>query len=289
MVVHIKLKRSVRAEVKEMIRSTFYACVGTIAFTAWLIVSPLAQQQPQVDDDVARLRQQAIALHLARKTEEAIRIYRQALSLAEQRLSADDRIVVQLMEDIAYAYYEPNRRPEAEPFYLRLLAVYDNAAAGYEDGRLWLVIRRLEIFYRSLGRDNDAARFETRARAIETRAAIPFNVVIPAQSAITSDPTRVRLNDCGVITFAVQDPESFLMLLQGTETARLRITTLLNSEFRRILGNMRFDQIRDRSDAVTHEITKSIDDEIRRYGISVSEIRADFRSCVIRDAASVRP
>ena len=199
-----------------MIRSTLYACVGTIAFAAWLIVSPLAQQQPQVDDDVARLRQQAIALQVARKTEEAIQIYRQALSLAEQRLSADDRIVVQLLEDIAYAYYEPTRRPEAEPFYLRLLAIYDNAA-GYEDGRLWPVIRRLEILYRSLGRDNDAARFEARARAIETRAAKPFNVAIPAQSIITSDPVRVRLNDCGVITFAVQQPELFLMSLQGTK------------------------------------------------------------------------
>jgi tetratricopeptide (TPR) repeat protein len=272
-----------------MIRSTLYACVATIAFAAWLIVSPLAQQQPQVDDDVARLRQKAIALHLARKTEEAIQTYRQALSLAEQRSSADDRAVVQLMEDIAYAYYEPDRRPEAEPFYLRLLAIYDNAAAGYEDGRIWLVIRRLEILYRSLGRDNDAARFEARARAIETRAAKPFNVVIPAQLVITSDPIRVRLNDCGVMTFAVQEPELFLTSLQGPETARLRITTLLVSAFRRILGKMTFDQIRDRSDAVTHEITKSVDDEIRRYGISVGTIGADFRSCVIRDAASARP
>jgi tetratricopeptide (TPR) repeat protein len=272
-----------------MIRSTLYACVVTIAFAAWLIVSPLAQQQPQVDDDVARLRQKAIALHLARKTEEAIQTYRQALSLAEQRSSADDRTVVQLMEDIAYAYYEPDRRPEAEPFYLRLLETYDTAAAGYEDGRIWLAIRRLTILYGSLGRDNDAARFEARARAIETKAAKPFNVVIPARLIITSDPIRVRLNDCGVITFAVQDPELFLTLLQGPETARARITTLLDSVFRRILGNMTFDQIRGLSDAATHEITKSVDGEVHRYGISVSAIRADFRSCVIRDAGSVRP
>ena len=209
-----------------MIRSTLYACAGAIAFAAWLIVSPLAQQQPPVDDDVARLRQQAIKLHLARKTDEAIQLYRQGLSLAEQRLRAGDPIVLQLVEDIAYAYYEPGRRPEAEPFYLRLLAVYDNVAGGHPAGKLWLVLRRLEDLYRSQGRHNDAAPLDARARGIETSIAKPFSVAIPAQPIITSDLIRVTQNDCGVITFDVQEPGLFLMSVSDTETARARNSPL---------------------------------------------------------------
>ena len=203
-----------------MVRSTLSACAGAIALAAWLIVSPLAQQQPPADDDVARLRQQAIKLHLARKTDEAIQLYRQALSLAEQRLRADDRVVVQLVEDIAYAYYEPGRRPEAEPFYLRLLAVYDNAAGGHPAGKLWLALRRLEDLYRSQGRHSDAAPLEARARAIETSVAKPFSVAVPAQSIMTSDVISIRLNDCGVITFDIREPGLFLMSALDAETAR---------------------------------------------------------------------
>jgi tetratricopeptide (TPR) repeat protein len=267
-----------------MIRSTLFACAGALAFAAWLIVSPLAQPQPSVDDDVARLRQQAIKLHLARKTDEAIQLYRQALALAEQRSRTDDPVVVQLVEDIAYAYYEPGRRPEAEAFYLRLLKVYDNVAGDRQAGKLWLALTRLEDLYRSQGRQKDAAPLEARARAIEASIAKPFSVAIPAQSIITSDVIRVRLNDCGAITFDVQEPGLFLRSVSDTETARARITTLLNSAFRRILGSMTFDQIRDRPDAVTDEIKKLLDPDVRSWGVSVSAIAADLRSCVIREA-----
>jgi tetratricopeptide (TPR) repeat protein len=267
-----------------MIRSSLYACAATIAFTAWLIVSASAQQQSQADDDVARLRQQAIKLQLARKTDEAIQLYRQALALAEQRLHADDRVVVQLIEDLAYAYYEPGRRPEAEAFYLRLLSVYD-VAGGQQAGKLWLALRRLEDLYRSQGRQNDAAPLEARARALETGVAKPFSVVIPAQSIMTSDVVRVRLNDCGVIAFDIREPGLFLMSALDAESARARITTLLNSGFRRILGSMTFEQIRGRPDAVTDEIKKLLDLDVRSHGISVSTIAADFRACVVRDAS----
>jgi hypothetical protein len=168
------------------------------------------------------------------------------------------------------------------PLYLRLLSIYDSAPDRHvEDAKVWDALIKLDTLYRAQGRMADAEPFAARARAIERNIARTFEAPIPSYEIITTDLKRLRLTDCGIVSFQVDNPRQLLMSFASLELAQRSIITLIPAAHRAVLGSKSSAEIREQSDIIAREIKEWLDGWGKHMGVSARDVSADFRLCAI--------
>jgi tetratricopeptide (TPR) repeat protein len=265
-------------------RRRFWRTTGSAMLPSALLftflTAPLSSQQAAQDiDDLTILSRRASRLVRIGNFVEAIPVSQRVLVLAERQLPPNHPNLGIALDSLAYLYLAQSRYAEAEPLYRRLLSIYESVP-GYDDGQVWTVLTRLAIVCRALGRETEAEVLTTRARSIEDKISVPFNVYISPAEIITLDLKRMRLTDCGTLLFEVKDFDQFLTFVGGVERAQSDLPLFIMSAFRRVLGDKTSTQIREQTDAVTREIKQSIETQVDYMGVFVREIKTDLRTCV---------
>jgi modulator of FtsH protease HflC len=91
--------------------------------------------------------------------------------------------------------------------------------------------------------------------------------------AIAAEQTK-RLAVDAFARYRITDPLLFYQTLQSVQAAEGQLNTIINGSVRRVLGGARFSEIvRDRRSALMADITKQVDTETRRYGITMVDVR----------------
>jgi membrane protease subunit HflC len=94
----------------------------------------------------------------------------------------------------------------------------------------------------------------------------------PAQEVIASDQKRLVVD--AFARYRISDPLRFYQAVGSTQAANLRLSTLLISALRRVLGEATFiDLVRDERAALTARIREQLDRESGALGITVVDVR----------------
>jgi membrane protease subunit HflC len=94
----------------------------------------------------------------------------------------------------------------------------------------------------------------------------------PAQEVIASDQKRLVVD--AFARYRISDPLRFYQAVGSTEAANLRLSTLLISALRRVLGEASFiDVVRDERAGLTARIREQLDRESGALGITVVDVR----------------
>jgi tetratricopeptide (TPR) repeat protein len=240
----------------------------------------LAQQSSQAIDDIEALNLEAGRLSRDGRLAEAVPIAQRVLALAEARFEPNDPNVATALNNLAYMHFAQHSA-EAVPLYLRLISIYDSAPDRQGEAEVWDALVKLDTLYRAQGRMADADPFAARARAIERNIARTFEVPIPSQEIITTDLKRLRLTDCGIVSFQVDHPRELLMSFASVERAQRFAMTEIPAAHRAVLGSKSLAEIREQSDSIGREIKEWLDRWGQHAGVSAREVNADFRLCAI--------
>jgi len=94
----------------------------------------------------------------------------------------------------------------------------------------------------------------------------------PAQEAIASD--RKRLVVDAFLRYRIEDPLKFFQTVLDERRARQRLSTVLESSMRRVLGESTFTAVvRDDRGKLMAQITKLVDAEAANFGIEIIDVR----------------
>lgn len=94
----------------------------------------------------------------------------------------------------------------------------------------------------------------------------------PAQEAIASD--RKRLVVDAFLRYRIEDPLKFFQTVLDERRARQRLSTVLESSLRRVLGESTFTAVvRDDRGKLMSEITQLVDGEAKNFGIKIVDVR----------------
>lgn len=94
----------------------------------------------------------------------------------------------------------------------------------------------------------------------------------PAQEAIASD--RKRLVVDAFLRYRIEDPLKFFQTVLDERRARQRLSTVLESSLRRVLGESTFTAVvRDDRGKLMAEITQLVDGEAKNFGIKIIDVR----------------
>ena len=94
----------------------------------------------------------------------------------------------------------------------------------------------------------------------------------PSQEVIASDQKRLVVD--AFARYRVEDPLKFYQTVGSIEAANLRLSTLLISALRRVLGEASFIQVvRDERPQLTQRMREQLDHEAGAFGISVVDVR----------------
>jgi len=94
----------------------------------------------------------------------------------------------------------------------------------------------------------------------------------PSQEVIASDQKRLVVDSFA--RYRVQDPLKFYQTVGSIEAANSRLSTLLISALRRVLGEASFIQlVRDERPQLTQRMREQLDHEAAAFGISVIDVR----------------
>ena len=94
----------------------------------------------------------------------------------------------------------------------------------------------------------------------------------PSQEVIASDQKRLVVDSFA--RYRVQDPLKFYQTVGSIEAANSRLSTLLISALRRVLGEASFIQlVRDERPQLTQRMREQLDREAAAFGISVTDVR----------------
>ncbi len=94
----------------------------------------------------------------------------------------------------------------------------------------------------------------------------------PAQEAIASD--RKRLVVDAFLRYRIEDPLKFFQTVLDERRARQRLSTVLESSMRRVLGESTFTAVvRDDRGKLMSQITKLVDGEAENFGIEIIDVR----------------
>lgn len=94
----------------------------------------------------------------------------------------------------------------------------------------------------------------------------------PAQEAIASD--RKRLVVDAFLRYRIEDPLKFFQTVLDERRARQRLSTVLESSLRRVLGESTFTAVvRDDRGKLMAQITKLVDGEAANFGIKIIDVR----------------
>ena len=94
----------------------------------------------------------------------------------------------------------------------------------------------------------------------------------PAQEVITSDQKRLVVD--AFARYRVNDPLKFYQTIGAIEAANSRLSTLLNSALRRVLGEVTTtDIVRDKRAQLMVMVRDQLENEAKSFGISVVDVR----------------
>jgi modulator of FtsH protease HflC len=94
----------------------------------------------------------------------------------------------------------------------------------------------------------------------------------PAQEVIAADQKRLVVD--AFARYRIEDPLRFYQSVGTTESANSRLSTLLISALRRVLGEATFIQVvRDERPQLTAQMRQQLDHEARNFGINVVDVR----------------
>jgi modulator of FtsH protease HflC len=94
----------------------------------------------------------------------------------------------------------------------------------------------------------------------------------PAQEIIASDKRRLLVD--AFARYRINDPLKFYQAVGSTDVANSRLSTLLNSALRRVLGESTFTQlVRDERAQLMARIREQMDREAAIFGISIVDVR----------------
>src|SRR5262245_5442379 len=94
----------------------------------------------------------------------------------------------------------------------------------------------------------------------------------PAQEVIASDQKRLVVD--AFARYRIHDPLRFYQTVTSIEGANSRLSTLLVSALRRVLGEATFIQVvRDERPQLTQKIREQLDREAAAFGIDVVDVR----------------
>ena len=94
----------------------------------------------------------------------------------------------------------------------------------------------------------------------------------PAQEIIASDQKRLVVD--AFARYRIQDPLRFYQTVGTIQAANARLSTVVTSRLRRVLGEASFIQlVRDERDDLMGKIRDQVDREVRTFGIAVVDVR----------------
>lgn len=94
----------------------------------------------------------------------------------------------------------------------------------------------------------------------------------PAQEAIAADRKRLVVN--AFLRYRIEDPLKFFQTVLDERRARQRLSTILESSLRRVLGESTFTAIvRDDRGKLMSHITNLVDAEAKNFGIVIIDVR----------------
>lgn len=94
----------------------------------------------------------------------------------------------------------------------------------------------------------------------------------PAQEVIASDQKRLVVD--AFSRFKISDPLRFYQSVGNEQVARSRLSTVLNSSVRRVLGESSFTAVvRDRREELMKRITGQVNTEAAKFGIEIVDVK----------------
>ena len=94
----------------------------------------------------------------------------------------------------------------------------------------------------------------------------------PAQEVIASDQKRLVVD--AFARYRIKDPLKFYQSVGSIEGANSRLSTLLNSALRRVLGEATLTQVvRDQREQLMARVREQLDAEAQAFGISIVDVR----------------
>jgi membrane protease subunit HflC len=94
----------------------------------------------------------------------------------------------------------------------------------------------------------------------------------PAQEVIASDQKRLVVD--AFARYRIKDPLKFYQSVGSVEGANSRLSTLLNSALRRVLGEATLTQVvRDQREHLMARVREQLDNEAQAFGIGIVDVR----------------
>lgn len=94
----------------------------------------------------------------------------------------------------------------------------------------------------------------------------------PVQEVIASDQKRLVVD--AFSRFTISDPLRFYQSVGNEQVARSRLSTVLNSSVRRVLGESSFTAVvRDERDGLMKKITDQVNGEAAKFGIRIVDVK----------------
>ena len=94
----------------------------------------------------------------------------------------------------------------------------------------------------------------------------------PVQEVIASDQKRLVVD--AFSRFTISDPLRFYQSVGNEQVARSRLSTVLNSSVRRVLGESSFTAVvRDERDGLMKKITDQVNGEAAKFGIKIVDVK----------------
>ena len=99
-----------------------------------------------------------------------------------------------------------------------------------------------------------------------------LDIDAPAEEVIASDQKRLVVD--AYIKFKITDVLSFYKTLGNENVARSRISTIINSRIRGVLGEQPLNMVlSEERSALMREITEDVNEEVKNYGVYIVDVR----------------
>jgi|TARA_B110000967_G_scaffold205021_1_gene248656 membrane protease subunit HflC len=99
-----------------------------------------------------------------------------------------------------------------------------------------------------------------------------LDIDAPAEEVIASDQKRLVVD--AYIKFKITDVLSFYKTLGNENVARSRISTIVNSRIRGVLGEQPLNMVlSEERSALMREITEDVNEEVKNYGVYIVDVR----------------
>ena len=99
-----------------------------------------------------------------------------------------------------------------------------------------------------------------------------LNLDIPTEEVIAQDKKRLKVD--AFARWRITDPLRFYQVLNDQNTALVRLTPILSSNVRRVLGSQNFAAVLSgKRDELMHQIRDNVNKEAATFGISVLDVR----------------